>query len=615
MSKLVWGIGAVALAAMGCDNAAPPVGTVAPSPDIDVGPTVGGGSSIAQQASIPGEVVRADRALRPVSGGTLLVLRDEKTAIVADPDRDQLFVVDLEQASVTRTITLEAGAEPGRAVEDDLGVVHVALRGSGKLLTFDPIRGEQLGTRSVCAYPRGVAAAGAAVYVACADGKLVTLSTNAAETAPLRTLTLDRDLRDVVVASDGLWVSRFRSAEVLRLDATGKVLRRTRLPSLLGGQGESISSVAWRMVPSANGGVVVVHQRAFAGEVVLTPGGYGSTGVTGGMVSTAVTTVTENGEVLGTSVALAAPLPVDIAQSAVSGRFLLASAAIEHPEQPSRFGRTLLVRPGDLGLSDVPFEAGSVPPPLSIGAESNIPSGQLVAVAFAGDTPVLQYRDPSSLVVGSRGITLPGESVEDTGNLLFHLETSSGLACASCHPEGQEDGQTWHFAGFGPRRTQSLRGGLLGTEPFHWDGMEADFAFLTGDVMQGRMGGPALTPEQNTALAGYLDVLPAMPAPRADITASVARGQQLFNDQQVGCATCHGGSRFSNDQTVDVGSADGMLQVPGLVGLWARAPYLHDGCAKTLMDRFTTCDTGQHGQVAQLKSDDLRALTDYLETL
>jgi cytochrome c peroxidase len=106
-----------------------------------------------------------------------------------------------------------------------------------------------------------------------------------------------------------------------------------------------------------------------------------------------------------------------------------------------------------------------------------------------------------------------------------------------------------------------------------------------------------------------------MPAPAVSSTPSIERGKELFNDATVGCATCHSGSRFSNDQTVDVGSVDGQMQVPGLVGLWARAPYLHDGCAKTLLDRFTTCDTGKHGMVNQLKSDDLRALTDYLETM
>ena len=218
---------------------------------------------------------------------------------------------------------------------------------------------------------------------------------------------------------------------------------------------------------------------------------------------------------------------------------------------------------------------------------------------------MLQYRDPSQLVVGDRQLALPGSSVEDTGNTLFHLETNSGLSCASCHPEGQEDGHVWHFMGFGPRRTQSLRGGLLGTEPFHWDGAETDFSALTTDVMQGRMGGPVLSVDQSNALAGYIDVLPAMPAPAVASSAAIARGQSLFNDYKLGCATCHSGARFSNDQTVDVGSIDGPLQVPGLVGLWARAPYLHDGCAKTLTERFTHCDNGSHGNLQGLTGDDL----------
>jgi hypothetical protein len=397
------------------------------------------------------------------------------------------------------------------------------------------------------------------------------------------------------------------------VDAAGQLLTRTALPKLAGGVGESLPSVAWRMVPNAAGGVLVVHQRAFAGDVQASPGGYGETGVSGGMVGSAITTVNERGEAMGTSVALSAPLPVDVAQSAVSGRLLLASAAFEHPVEGSHADRTLLLRASDLGFAKAPSDMGAsaASDPQAVNA---VPRGQLVAVAFAGDTPVLQYREPSSLVVGGQGLSLPGDSVTDTGSTLFHLETSSGLACASCHPEGQEDGHVWKFAGFGARRTQSLRGGLLGTEPFHWDGLEADFSALTGDVMQGRMGGPELTSEQNQALAHYLDVLPAMPAPSVASTPSIERGKAVFNDPAGGCATCHSGARFSNNQTVDLGVGQN-LQVPGLVGLWARAPYLHDGCAKTLGERFTVCDKGTHGKSKQLSSTDVVALTDYLETL
>ena len=57
------------------------------------------------------------------------------------------------------------------------------------------------------------------------------------------------------------------------------------------------------------------------------------------------------------------------------------------------------------------------------------------------------------------------------------------------------------------------------------------------------------------------------------------------------------------------------LQVRGLLGLWSRAPYLHDGCAETLEARFTRCDTGQHGNVKDVSAEDLQALVAYLETL
>ncbi len=44
--------------------------------------------------------------------------------------------------------------------------------------------------------------------------------------------------------------------------------------------------------------------------------------------------------------------------------------------------------------------------------------------------------------------------------------TPLALACASCHPEGDEDGHTWFFDEDPGRRTQTLRG--------HWRGDVAD---------------------------------------------------------------------------------------------------------------------------------------------
>jgi hypothetical protein len=89
---------------------------------------------------------------------------------------------------------------------------------------------------------------------------------------------------------------------------------------------------------------------------------------------------------------------------------------------------------------------------------------------------VAQSREPASLWIapenGAEGtqieVPLGGASVADSAHDLFH--TGRAIACASCHPEGGEDGHVWHFSGFGPRRTQSLQVGLAGTAPFHWAG-------------------------------------------------------------------------------------------------------------------------------------------------
>src|SRR5690242_14896397 len=73
----------------------------------------------------------------PISGGTMLVTRDGTRAIVADPDRDRVMIVDLASGKTTADVALEARSDPGRVVEDGAGRVHVALRGTASLLTLD----------------------------------------------------------------------------------------------------------------------------------------------------------------------------------------------------------------------------------------------------------------------------------------------------------------------------------------------------------------------------------------------------------------------------------------------------------------------------------------------
>ena len=132
--------------------------------------------------------------------------------------------------------------------------------------------------------------------------------------------------------------------------------------------------------------------------------------------------------------------------------------------------------------------------------------------------------------------------------------------------------------------------------------------------MTGRMNGPALDDEQKGNLQSWLFALPALPAPTGLDAAAVARGQALFASSATGCASCHAGPRFTSSITVDVGTGD-RFQVPSLVGVGSRAPFLHDGCAPTLTDRFGACGGASHGNTSTLSTGDIGDLVTYLQTL
>src|SRR6185295_13122434 len=135
---------------------------------------------------------------------------------------------DYKAATVLGTIALNAGDEPGRVVQDGDGRVHVALRRGGAVLTIAPGTWQVAARRATCTGPRGLAfdASTNTVLVACADGDLVSLAP-APDGAVTRRRTLDRDLRDVVIAGGNIYVSRFRSAEVLVIDSQDQITRIT----------------------------------------------------------------------------------------------------------------------------------------------------------------------------------------------------------------------------------------------------------------------------------------------------------------------------------------------------------------------------------------------------
>ena len=580
-----------------------------------------------------------------ISGGTLAILPDGVTAVAADPDRDTIAVANLTTGALTANIALQPHDEPGRLVADAAGHVHVILRRGGALVTIDPVAGTILARRAACPIPRGVAYDPATdlVHVACMGGELVSFP--AAGGAATRTLQLPRDLRDVVVDGNTLLVSQFRSAQVLVVDGNGNVTSTIVLPvygDLSARGGDTFTpSTAWRMRAQPGGGAVLLHQRGTTGTVTVggkgIPGaggggsGYGSSDPCGGLVHPALTPIAQ-----GMSPPITPPipgmvLPVDFAISSDGSTVAVVAAGNAH----NALVQSLFVSnyadltdshhftccpDGVHGPNAVATMIDLVACPSQPNPPPTCPQprGEAEAVGFDGTNRIIvQTREPAAIQIPQAGvvISLSDASRADIGHEIFHANTGNGIACASCHMEGQEDGRTWNFDTEGPRRTMNVAGGISGRSPYHWDGELASFGDLVTTVYNQRMGGPNLATDQIAATQSWMNAIPRLPGVVGDPDA-VTRGQAVFADATHGCALCHSGLQLTSDATnVNVGTG-GAFKVPSLVGLAYTAPYLHDGCAATLADRFGSCGGGdQHGVTSTLTQAQLSDLIAFLDSL
>jgi len=601
-----------------------PVGTSVTEP-FDTTPT----TPVTPDAPAP---TASQMAARPISGGTLRILSDGHTAVASDSDRDQVYVVDLLTGKLTHTVALATGDEPGRLVEDGAGRVHVALRSGGAVATIDPKAGTLLARRALCAAPRGLAidAATQTLYVACAGGELVSIPAAPTTETPSRTLHLDRDLRDVLVKGDQLFVSTFRSSQVIVLSGDGALVSRlTPADDFNAGS----AAVAWRMIDGPGDKATLLHQRGTNQTLGTFPGAYGRFGGCGGIVTSTTTVVAPDGSSMESGPGLQnTAVAADVALSPDGNQLAIVAIAAGDDTMPRV--QFIATSPDDQGGSGECVPASPSPSPIapSDGGDGDgsvvsmpapgaylPPNGQVVAVAFdQRGNVVVQSREPASLQVLTQRvdpIVLSTASRFDAGQLLFHTATGNQIACVSCHPEGGEDGRVWQFQGLGARRTQSLRGGIMDTAPFHWSGDESSLPAIMTDVFQGRMGGASVDTNGVAALDTWLGQIPTIPVSQWTDDATVARGKTVFSS--AGCLSCHTGADFTNGQNVDVGTG-AAFQVPQLHGLGFRAPYMHDGCAATLKDRLTPGGCGgdaRHGGVASLTTAQRSDLAAYLDTL
>ena len=230
-------------------------------------------------------------------------------------------------------------------------------------------------------------------------------------------------------------------------------------------------------------------------------------------------------------------------------------------------------------------------------------------------------RQSATVVIGEALTGSEMTRAAQRGMQLFHtggdhrLSTRGAMACASCHPEGRTDGLSWRIEGHSLQTPLLAGGRLLGTHPFKWDGKDRDLdASLTNTVR--RLGGTGINKQQVKDLQAYFATLPR---PRTGTTAdrrAVRRGKKLFFSKKLGCASCHSGPRYTNNESYNLADDLGSVDTPSLIGLASSAPYYHDGSAATL--RALVLEKGSvhgMGRLDRLEGKQIDDLIAFLETL
>jgi YVTN family beta-propeller protein len=214
------------------------------------------------------------------------------------------------------------------------------------------------------------------------------------------------------------------------------------------------------------------------------------------------------------------------------------------------------------------------------------------------------------------------------------------FSCYTCHPDAHEDGLVYNMAskdmGRNVTNTQSLRD-ISKTAPYKWNGKNA-----TVYKQDGMRFSTVLTRNEPfsydnlDALVSYImtgiDYPPNLVYnPDGYLTKNQLLGKAIFErthdnngkliPEEKRCSFCHPAPYYTNRKSFDVGTLaatdDSILfDTPHLNNIYASAPYLHDGRAKTLEEIWTIYGkTEQHGIVNDLTKMDLNNLIEYLKSL
>ncbi|MFN3486534.1 MAG: c-type cytochrome, partial [Planctomycetota bacterium] len=220
-----------------------------------------------------------------------------------------------------------------------------------------------------------------------------------------------------------------------------------------------------------------------------------------------------------------------------------------------------------------------------------LPDGRHIAVANYLRNEVQIVDLERGEVIRSVFLGGPAEpSLARRGEIIFYDAFRSWhewFSCHTCHPEGHTNGglyDTFNDGAYGnPKKVLSLRG-VVRTGPWTWHGQQEDLKrSLQGSFIR-TMGREPASPEDLRAMIAFLETLD-FPSPEEPPRESARRGEALFRDRA--CDTCHAPPDYTSPEVYLVGLEDPRdaykgFNPPPLRGVGTRAPYLHDGRARTL---------------------------------
>jgi len=580
----------------------------------------------------------------PQSGTLVLAQAGERTlAFVADEDERALHTVDVDAMHETAVTPLPG--VPAQVLLLSDGRIAVSLRNNNQLAVLEPgpDASRQLELRcktAVASEPLGMAQAGDKLVVASGlAGKVSVLSS--VDMRPLRVVDVSREPRAVAFSDDGstAFVSHMVGGLMSVLDVEGD--SAVRVIDLR--VGERASTKAKPESREANHGFALAkasidgsgRTRIFAPQVSVDPGetvarfsgGYGGDGLGPRPIVPLVAVIDAKGERN-----LTHSLASHLSGSSIECLLPRAAVARGHSLWIACLGQEAVIELDTRFADPTVTEkrrvwVGAGPMGVVFG-----PEGKRLFVwsQFARELASIDLQ-ATDIQAGVSRIPLARRAAAsltpqlERGRQLFHATNDvrislDGRACASCHPDGRDDGLVWSSP-VGARQTKMLAGRLADSAPYGWFGEHATLLTHVEHTIA-RLGGTGFDHASDAAdLKALIAYLTALPTPKLavdDGDERIARGERLFEADEQGCGKCHDGG--GTDATAyDVGSgAEGERQrqfdTPSLRFLAASAPYFHDGRYATLRELLQKTD-GTMGHTGSLDERDLDALEAYLLTL